>query len=109
MFSIEKITRKIVELPELLSDQYLTRYTFIIQIDLAKSPREVIAKLTQVCQEFESVYGYIPKFAIEDMQFRAHIKFWIFCLDPQKIMDKQNTFIQALAHELYAEQREEGD
>lgn len=102
-FSKQAFTKFLGDLSDFIHEKKVTQYTFTFQIDLKLNPQETIKKLMNICEEYEILYLYKPKFAIVNLGWRAEIKFWIFCTNPYIIMENQNHLITSIANTLYSE------
>ncbi len=100
-YDTQEILRIFADLADMITDQKVTRYTFEIELDFKKNPEMVISRLEAICQQYQSIYQYKPKFAIVELGWRPTVKFWIFCGNPYIIMTNQNNLIADIAEAMY--------
>ena len=95
------------EMSDLLSESKVTQYTFTIELELDLSPQDILQKLDRVCEKYDPLYNFKPKFAVVKLSYRAIFKFWIFCHNPYVIMENHNNFITEIAKTVYVKEEVE--
>nr|MDO8119490.1 hypothetical protein [Candidatus Sigynarchaeota archaeon] len=61
------------------------------------------------CRNYTFVYGYRPRYMVNDLHYRARIKIQIYCPDPVLIINNHDSFMSDLIEAVHGiSKKEEG-
>ena len=92
---------KLKELKGIFMDSEVIRYTFEIAVDLDQLPKKVINALDHVCDLHKNIYQYRPEFFLSYLYWRVHIRFKIYCNNPNIIIKNHSHFIKDVMTAIY--------
>lgn len=95
------------DITENIIETKITRYSFKVELDFSIDPEVVVEKLKKICEKYQPIYHFKPRFAIVDLGYRPKIKIWIFCSNPYLIMSNQNNLITEIAKDFYSKETED--
>ncbi len=105
-----KLWNVLGEMSEFVFEQEITRFTFDIDLDFALEPHETMQKLDSICRNYTFVYGYRPRYMVNDLSYRAKIKVQIYCPDPVLIINNHDSFMGDIIEALHGTSiKKEGD
>ncbi len=101
---VSRLRKVLGDLGDFLHDNKVTRYTFEIEVDVDTDPASLIERLDRICQEFEPVFEYRPKYFLKKLSIRAIIQVKIYCRSSYKVLQNRDNLLETIAEAVWEEE-----
>ncbi len=88
-------------LKEALLEKEIIKYTFDLEIP-KENPMKTKELIKKVCEKYEKIFNYPPKFILTGLTYKAEVTFIIIAEDPNLILTEKPKFIKDIYFALFS-------